>query len=97
MKADHDLARILENEGAKVSLEPFIAEETNCWQVKTTGKNCMKLWRSLRKIVDATGHWPVILGNNESLRLLLESADDIDDWRTFHQDTLEKASRLDSV
>ncbi len=92
-----DLRRLLSNNGIDCStLRHFLGKrQTECWQLASTGQECLALWRRLRELVEHTKHWPVILGSDDSLRLMDEMTSRIKDWTVFRSEVLVEAGKLD--
>ena len=66
---EDNLADVLRSNGVDAtSLVPlFKTLQPPSYRLSATGSDAVRLWLQLRGLVEATGHWPLILGGDEDL------------------------------
>jgi len=74
-----ELRRVLARHGIDtVSLCAVEEADEEIYVLTAPGAAAVPLWRRLRAMVDETGRWPIILGGDEDLEMLVEGFEDDD-------------------
>jgi hypothetical protein len=94
-----DLKTVLAGAGVDVSSFRVREGRVPIGLLTSSGEVALPLWRSLRDLIKTTGHWPVVLGTDESLQLIGEQIDEKQgqvapaDLETFRKDRREEMER----
>jgi hypothetical protein len=93
-----ELAAILERLGMETaSLRPMEESKDDIALLTVPGEEALPSWRRLRARVEETGHWPVLLGDDEDLDLHIENVEEYEEPEGKSQvgAVLRAADRID--
>ena len=75
----------------------FESDKGHVYSLSSSGEQAVSLWQKLREVVSQTKHWPILIGDDDAIKLFVENVENIEDEASSTIELVEKGLSLDAI